>query len=372
MIKKTNLLNAIKAKSNKGEINESSIYFKDIDLNVKILGLESTAQLMRVDFVMTYEKYNQEIQESILAVGYNEDDTTQKLANQFITLILNPLFSAIESNNKDNLINHTIYNDSCKFIPFVSDVIVTGEVDGDQNARVYPNGLYEEIKDTLMDYIGFHKVYFINLLISTTFVDTAVIVKINGEKIDKLSRILTEKAQKLDVKSIFYSEQQSLILWQEGETIAPFDLELINDICENIAMPLFEKATKETYDEIYDEILNKITDENVARDIFLLVPEVLCEVIFQDTTDFEDKVTLVDGDKLYEVRTCQLRLYEYIKKAIIAYLIKVEPEREAILNAYSFSARYNCIEKALINQTDLSRIANISFALQINEEYKIY
>lgn len=372
MIKKTNLLNAIKSKCGKGEVNENVIYFKDVDLKITLIQLESTSQLMRVDFVMTYEKYKQEIHESILAVGDNEEDTNLKLAHQFVTLILRPLFGAVAVKDKGNMIKHEILNNSCHFIPCVSDVIVRGEVDGDPNARVYPNGLYQVIKDNLMDYIGFHKVYFINLLISTTFVDTTVIAKVNGEKVEKLSKILTENAQKLDIKSLFYSEQQSLILWQDGQTDAPFDEAMIDDICRNVALPLFQTATKDNYDNIYDEINKKVSDENIARDIFLLIPEILCEVIFETNTEFEDKVTLVNGEKLYDVRTCQLRLYEYIKKSISQYLIDVEPERDAVLNAYSFSARYNCIEKALVNQTDLSKIANISFALQINDEYTIY
>lgn len=371
MNKKIGLLEEIKTLCNKGEINQDTIYFNDIDLTIKLIQLESTSQLMRVDFVMTYNKYNQEINESLLAVGDNETHTSNKLANQFINIILNPIFNVLSDNNS-KLISHNILNNSCNFKFLSSEVLVTGEVDGDQSARVYPNGLYDVIKDNLMDYIGFHKVYFVNMLISTTFVNTTVLVKVNGEPVDKLSRILTENANKLDIKSIFYSEQQSIVLWQEGEISPPFDYNSIADICYNIAMPMFEVSTKENYDDIYDKILSKVNDENIARDIFLLVPEILCEIVFESTTEFEDRVTLVNGDKLFEVRTCQLRLYEYIKKAISSYIMENDPSRDAILNAYSFSARYNCIEKALINQTDLSKVANISFALQINDDYTIY
>lgn len=370
MSTKLDLLNEIKSIAKSGEVAGDTVKFKADGVEITLLQLESTSQLMRVDFTINYINYNQYINESILAIGDNETHTMQKLAGQIVTLVLEPTFNAI--NSKGEVISHTILNNSCKFKSNSSNVIVTGEVDGDQSARVYPDGLYSIIKDSLMEYIGFHKVYFVNMLISTTFVNTSVIVKVNGEPIDKLTRILTEKANTLDVKSLYYSEQQSVVLWQEGETSAPFDYVMVEDICSSIAMPMFEKATKENYDNIYDEILAKVNDENLARDIFLLVPEILCEIIFESSTEFEDKVTLVNGETLTEVRTCQLRLYEYIKKAISNYIIEVDPDREAILNAYGFSARYNCIEKALINQTDLSKVANISFALQINDEYTIY
>lgn len=373
MVNKEVFLSEVKILSGKGEISQDTIKFPEQGFQIKIVQLESTSQLMRVDFIMTYIKYNQDIHESMLAVGDNETHTMKKLAEQLQTFMLNPMFEAVNSNGtSNNTLTHTILNNSCNFTPLLSEVLVTGEVDGEQNARVYPNGLYAIINDSLMDYIGFHKVYFVNMLISTTFVNTSVIVKVNGEPIEKLSTILTKNAKQLDVKSLYYSEQQTLVLWQDGEINAPFDYYVIDDICKNVAMPMFEKATKENYDNIYDEILAKVNDENLARDIFLLVPEILCEIVFESSTEFEDKVTLVNGETLVEIRTCQMRLYEYIKKAISNYIIEVDPERDAVLNAYSFSARYNCIEKALINQTDLSKIVNISFALQINDDHTIY
>lgn len=368
MIKKS-LLDNIKTKFGKGDIVNDSIIFNEIDLEFKILKLESTSQLTRIDFSLVLEKYNQDIKDTMLAIGYNEDDTIQKLAEQIITLILTPMFDTINSNE---LIEHCIYNDKSEFTTSKSDVVITGEVDGDISAKVYPDGAYDIIKDYIMEYIGFNKVYLVNMLIATTYVDTNVIVKVNGERIEKLSNILTQKAKSLDIKSIYYSEQQTFILRQKGETNMPFDYNLIKDTCFKVAMPLLEVATESNYESIFDNIQAEIGDENIARDIFLLVPEILCEIIFENSTEFEDKITLVDGDKLTEIRCIQLRLYSYIKTALTDYLIEFSPSREAILNAYSFSARYNCIAKALINQTDLSKLANISLALQVSKNHKIY
>ena len=132
------------------------------------------------------------------------------------------------------------------------------------------------------------------------------------------------------------------------------------------AIHLFET---EDYDSVYDKLFSLVQDESLTLELFYLIPELYCGIIFSDIPSTEE-FYLYDSD-MKLVYPSQLRSYQHIKWAIYEYIEKETPSQEQIMSVIGVSSRSHAMDAALESGSNLEDITMASFAIPISEGYVV-
>ena len=126
---------------------------------------------------------------------------------------------------------------------------------------------------------------------------------------------------------------------------------------------------KEKFDNILKDISKITNDENLAFELKIFIPEILCELIFSEGK-YIDKIMFINNDRNIEVYKNQFTSYYNIYESVSENLYNRKITKESIKKIICLSATYDAIEKVLKENKQLSNFRAIGVGMRISDKYR--
>lgn len=363
------LLNKIIDLAGMGNYEYNIIYFYSLNLKITLFLSSQREGVANAAFVLSHPESDDDIVESVAAIGKNTIEALERVAESFYMTVLKPLLKALANSKKDS-IQTTLNGKKHLFYKYESEILYVG-------SRKIENGyqnLYDLLKDDILNYLGTKKLYLIKIYAAFSANEYICEVRINGIIIPSLTEKIRKYAQTWREQGNYYTEKQCIVFLQDDSTfeLCPFTKKEVIDYTKNV-IKLFEKVENDDmYYDVYDETLKMTGDKNLATDLFYLIPEIYCRVVFNNLK-FKEDIMLLKRSKAAEKLCCyQMRNYSYIEEGIYNYLEDESPDNEKLYSVITLSASYNGLVKAENDKSKLEDITLGMIGVPVEDDYILY
>lgn len=363
------LLNKLIELAGMGNCEYNILNFYSLNLKITLFLSAQNEGVANASFVISHPESDDDIVESVAAVGKNNTEALEKVAESFYITVLKSLLKVLDSSKKKTL--QTILNGKKHlFHKCESEILYVGYRKIEEG---YQN-LYDLLKDDIAKYLGTKKLYLIKIYAAFSVDEYICEVRINGIIVPSLTEKITGYAKTWKEQGNYYTEKQCIIFLQDDTTfeVCPFTKKQVTDYTK-ILIKLFEKVENDDmYYDVYDEALKMTDNRSLAADLFYLIPEIYCKIGFSELK-FMETIILVKNNGTTEKLCCyQMRNYTYIEEGIYNYLEDESPDNDRMFKVITLSARYNGLAKAVSEGSRLEDMKLGMIGIPVEDDYILY
>lgn len=315
-------------------------------------------------FILDHELFDEPLCEYTAGVGKSAEEAVTVGADQFTSVVLMSIISAFGCKG-DHIVSAEFAGKIRKFRRSCSSFVYSiGKAEHEMK------DLFEIIEDSLPDYLGSKKAYWVKLFAYRCGNDMECEARINGALMNDLSNLLKPYVESWDSSGVFHCEKQFVLLLdtdlsREKEPISP---EKIIALSEQ-AVDLFGSAFTED-DTMY--VFAKLKEicagcGSLAQEIRALVPEIYTCAILGIKQG--DSIRLMADDAEITLKKPQLREYGYIEQGVLRYLGSHQPKDEFSLNVMQLGSVLDAVNDAVANGAKLENIYLRELTLHVPSDF---
>ena len=137
------------------------------------------------------------------------------------------------------------------------------------------------------------------------------------------------------------------------------------------SIKIFEEISSEDdYKNVYNRIYGLTEEKNLAKELYLLIPEIYCQMILNVKS--KNKIHIIKNNVMRDFNKSQIRSYGYIEEAIFEYISKKKPTQQQIVRVISCSSTFNAINKSIQHGGKLENIMLSGITYSVDEDYTLY
>lgn len=364
------VLREIAAQTVFGEIDEDTIYFSNYDLTVKAYVKEpekvnGNLYISEMIFIVSHEYFDQPIEESLVGIGIDQDQTLASGATSFVECILEAIFNTFEAGDEAQIRNQIMGNMHIYKRVSTYDTFYMGTPE--------PNSkdMWKIVKEDIPMYLGTKKAYWLKLFASVSGGSIKCEARINNIVYPQLTSKLVKYAESWKNKQQFHSEKQFFLFIQEKNTFVPCDItrERVFDLTFK-AIELFKQVNNEdTRNKAVNTIRMLAKDDILALEMCTFLPEIYAQKVM-DLKEGDGIVAIV-GEKHIPLMRSQLRTYGYIEDAVQRYIFHKKPSKEDNMKIMALSSKMQAIAEAVENGSKLQDLAFPETYFYAGEDYEV-
>lgn len=351
------LYRTFKMNFSNAQYQEDRLYFPDISLTLEVIIPESQQEdMIHILFLFSHPDLFEPIMDVFNGYGNTFQEQLESIACHALHFIIPTVLDSLSFVGKKTLSAFVLQQEHI-FEIHCGNLYLNGNI---KNSKL-PD-LWKRYQDDITKRLGTKNIYWVRFYAE----GDSYQVSINGQELLELTEDLEIYLSSPEFQQID-SLKQIIMLIQIPETrisypftrwdIQKYTLEAIH---------LFET---EDYDSVYDKLFSLVQDESLTLELFYLIPELYCGIIFSDIPSTEE-FYLYDSD-MKLVYPSQLRSYQHIKWAIYEYIEEENPSQEQIMSVIGVSSRSHAMDAALESGSNLEDITMASFAIPISEGYVV-
>lgn len=369
-LRKQKVFDLIKSKfKNYAEENNVLVSEKNgITINVDFgrKNLIKGVTLLQVNFTVTHSCFDEDIIESVAGAGNNIDDALHNATENFMQGVLIPIEQVIEDKNT-HTIKSELWGDIHTFKISDTDRELTTKRT-DKNKKP----LWSLVEKLIPKYLGNKKAYWIKLFVSCSAENSISEVRINNVLCPELTDILNKYAEEWEDRKDYHSEKLFVLMVQDDETYKKpsFSRSQIKDFTIK-SIKIFEAVNSEDdYKNLSDKIYKLTQEKNLARELYVLIPEIYCQMILNVKS--ENKIHIIKNNVMRDFNKSQIRSYGYIEEAIFEYVSKKKPTQRQIVQVISCSSIFSSINKAMQHGAKLEDLMLQGITYTVDDDYILY
>ena len=353
------LIFLLKNVSDSKKIGENKIIISNYNLTIefKIIRMQEYEKLIMTEiaFLINHDYLGEPLVEVTSGVEENLDDSINQCVAGFSSSVLNVVIKAL-NNKVDEEFEGDFFNEKKKYSLTKGNIITIGERERDEEPDFW-SMLGEEIKIRL----GNKKLYLVKVYASKLKSgDLSCECRINGIINNDITNYINNYTNAWNIKTNFSSLKQFFVIKQKDETYIkyPYCKGEIIEFTHKAVKILAECRSEEQYNNIDKEIIEITEDANVAYEIKCFIPEIFCELLFNDA-QYSNKIILVENNEQIEGYKGQFTIYYWIYECVLSiFNAKILSEQE-LKTIISLSASYNAIAESLTKGDNLKDLNNI-------------
>ncbi|MGL4774368.1 MAG: DUF6348 family protein [Clostridium sp.] len=357
---------AILVKYVKGSsVKNGQLFITDINLVIDVMVKEVRKNYAYIIFTLKHRLFDEPLMDSVASIGNGEDDSIGKTVGIFYSSTLSAVTNALR--DMDGIhVNSSLYKEMKNFKCYKSYQITLGKKSTNDKIDFY-NILGEEIIKRL----GNKKVQWVKLYAAKTDSSINCECRINGVINIELSNIIESFAREWEIQDIIYSEKQYFIFIQDVKTYRPckFTRENILYFTNESLKYYGECNTIEKYHNLPDEILKITKDKDIGTELYLFIPEILCELLYPEVLYLDEMIIQTDDSEIKMYKE-QFSSYNYIYECISEKLRNREFTKENLSNILKYSAEMNSINEAIYKGSKIEELVMTAITYNVYNEYK--
>lgn len=357
------ILEYLKKETNSQEISENKILLDKYNLSVgfKIRKIQEYEDLIMTEiaFVINHDYFGEPIIEIIAGIEENIDGALNLCVKNISSSVLQVITNALDD-NYDETFESNFFAEKRSNSLTKGSIQNIGELE-DVREIDFWSMLGEKIKDRL----GNKKLYLVRVYASKLKSgDSICECRINGIVNEDITNHIKNYAEGWKSKSNFSSLKQIFVIKQSNETYNkyPCTKEQIIEFSHKSIKILSECDSEEKYNNIDNEILKITKDASVAYEIRTFIPEIFCELFF-DEAHYSNKIILVKNNEKIEGYKGQFTSYYWIYEWVVnIYNSRILSEQE-LKTIVSLSASYKAISESITKDRKMEEVKNILIGL---------
>lgn len=364
------VLESLQKVVNNSEIFDNKLFIKELDLIVttEIVSIKTEKDFVMSELIFTInnEEFNDVFIESAAGIGKSEEEALKQCSVNFA---LSCLLSFIDSmNNIHSETFETYFFERKKWNLTKSDV----QCMCDENTKINITDFWEVLGEKLKKRLGNKKYNWMKIFICKLSDNNYICeCRINGALNVEITNDLRNIAESINFSGNYISLKQFFIIKQSDETYKklPYSKgDIIN--FTNKAIEIIENCdSKEKFDNMLKDISKITNDVNLAFELKVFIPEILCELIFPQGK-YIDKITFINKDNSIDVYKNQFTSYYNIYECVSENLYNKRITKENIKKIICLSATYDAIEKVIKENNKLDDLKTIGVGMKISDKYR--
>lgn len=322
--------------------------------------------LLQVNFTVTHKYFDEDMIESVAGVGNNVDLALQQATENFMQAVLVPVEQVLEGRDTQT-IKTELWGEIHTFEMSDTDrELTTKRVDENKKP------LWSLVEKLVPKYLGNKKAYWIKLFVSCSEENSISEARINNILCPELTDILNKYAKEWENRKEYHSEKLFVFMVQADETYKKpcFTRSQIKNFTTQ-SIKIFEGISSEDdYKNVYDRIYRLMEEKNLATELYLLIPEIYCQMILNVKS--KNKIHIIKNNVMRDFNKSQIRSYGYIEEAIFEYVSKKKPTQQQIVRVISCSSTFNAINKSIQHGGKLENIMLSGITYSVDEDYTLY
>lgn len=363
------VLESLQKVVNNGEILDNKLFIKEIDLIVttEIVSIKTEKDFVMAELIFSINngEFNDVFIESTAGIGKSEEEALKQCSVNFA---LSCLLTFIDSmNNRYSETFETHFFESKKWNLTKSDLQCMGD-----SIKTNITDFWEIFGGKLKKRLGNKKYNWVKIFICKTSDNNYICeCRINGTLNLEITNDLRNLAEYIDFSGNFISLKQFFIIKQSDETYkkVPYSKDDIINFSNKAIEIIANCDSKEKFDNMLKDISKITNDENLAFELKIFIPEILCELIFSEGK-YIDKIMFINNDRNIEVYKNQFTSYYNIYESVSENLYNRKITKESIKKIICLSATYDAIEKVLKENKQLSNFRAIGVGMRISDKYR--
>lgn len=341
------------------EYQENGLYFPNISLKLQVIVPETQEDSIKAFFVFTHPDFFEPMIDAINGYGNTISEQLKSIVYHVLYSVIPVILDSLSSTSK-NTLSAFILEQEHIFEIHCGNLYLNGDI---KNNRL-PD-FWTRYQNDIIKRLGTKNIYWIKFYADRRQLNTDCEVSINDEIILDLTSNLKQYLSSSDFDGIDVLKQVIMLVQIPKTRISyPFTRIDITKFTSE-AIHLFESGLE--YDSIYDRLFSIIQDEHLALELFYLIPELYCGIIFPSVPCTE-AFYLYDSDT-HLIYPSQLRSYQHIEKTIYEHIQEDKPSQEEIMNVIGVSSRLHAMNAALEKGSDLKDVTMASFAIPTSGFY---
>lgn len=360
----------LKNVSDSKKIDENKVIISKYNLTIefKIIRIKEYEKLImsEIAFLINHDYFDEPLVEVTSGVEENLDDSINQCVAGFSSSVLNVVIKAL-NNKVDKDFEGDFFNEKKKYSLTKGNIITIGEREQDGEPDFW-SMLGEKIKIRL----GNKKLYLVKVYASKLKSgDLSCECRINGIINNDITNYIKDYTNDWNIKTNFSSLKQFFVIKQKDETYIkyPHSKDEIIEFTHKTIKILAECRSEEQYNNIDKDIIGITEDANVAYEIKCFIPEIFCELLFNDA-QYSNKIILVENNEQIEGYKGQFTIYYWVYECVLnIFNAKILSEQE-LKTIISLSASYNAIAEAITKGDNLKDLNNILVGMRRPVGYK--
>ncbi len=325
-----------------GEVVDGKLIIKDIDLWVSVDNVVDKGPFVQARIIIHHNTLEEDIFEYATGIGQSKEDKIKQLVSNFSFSSLCVITKALRD-EEGKMLDITYYDRTNKFKLFQSCLSTQGDQQG-YEVKDYWDMIGSEISKR----IGNEKMYYIKVYTSKSQSSINCECRINGFVNKEITSLLNANADKWNINDILYSEKQCFVLIHDNATYKPYKYsnEELKIITEKAIIEYGKCDTYEKHKAYNQELYESTKDLSLACELYLFIPEIVCEFICNDAT-FVDSVIIFKNDSQITMYKEQITSYNTIFKCVYEMINTSKLDNQQIKHILLCSSSYKAIYNAL-------------------------
>lgn len=325
-----------------GEIVDGKLLIKDIDLWVSVDSAVDKGPFIQAQIIVHHDTFEENIFESLTGIGHSKEDKIEQLVSNFSFSSLCAITKALRD-EEGEMIDITYYDRVNKFKLFKSCLSTQGDQQG-YEVKDYWDMIGSEISKR----IGNKKIYYIKIYASKSQSSIICECRINGIVNKEITSLLNDNASMWNTNDILYSEKQCFVLIHDNATYKPYKYskQELKIITERAIIDYGKCDTYEKHRDYNEELYKSTKDLSLACELYLFIPEIVCELICHDAT-FVDSVVIFKNNSQITMYKEQITSYNTILECVYEMINTAKPDQKQIKHILLCSSSYKVIYNAL-------------------------
>lgn len=354
------------------EIVEDNIVISILQMSIKPWISNKTkhpnALVIQINFVIKQELFDAEIVESLAGIGTDLNAAIKNGVSSFFDGVLTSIIYSFDDRHNPEVDFETEWNGNIRlWHPKIGPL----QLQGKSIIKEDENKIFNLIKEDIRARVGNLQFYWVKVYVAKQ-VDGEIIAQcfINNEPFLAADKKLYEYAQSWNTNNQFNGKKQYIIIRQCDNTWKPskHTKEQIKAYI-NSAIDLMENCTSEAeYELLFERISNLTNDEDLAYELFSLIPEIYCRITFPEVK-YSDEIMLVYPDNIQKtLNLFKLSIYRHIESVALERL-KENYDKDKHKNVLVLSGSFKALNDALQKNDTLEDITSGYLSLFVPENY---
>lgn len=335
----------IVSKGNGAQRVEDGIWYGDAGLHVSCVIQRMSGNEDRYSsemlFIINHELFDEPLCEYVGGMGDCELTAMRSGAEQFVTVILLPVLSALGCIG-ENFVEAEVDGETHVFHRACVETVYTMGAENPESKN-----LWEVIEKEIPAYLGTKNAYWIKIYACCIDGGPNCEVRINGAVFPELTKKVDEYVASWSNHEAFHSEKSFFLLIKEEKSKNEPDSELVKELTiktiDNMLTILDENEKKKAQAELY---LMSNKDINLLWELENFTPEIYTFTALNLKNSDSIKICR-QGKKDISVKKSQLRTYGYIEQGVCRYMQERNPSRQRSLEIMCRSAVFNAVNNAV-------------------------
>ncbi|WP_432664479.1 DUF6348 family protein [Wukongibacter baidiensis] len=325
-----------------GEIVDGKLLIKDIDLWVSVESAVDKGPFIQADIIIHHDIFEENIFESLTGIGHSKEDKIEQIVSNFSFSSLCAITKALRD-EEGEMIDITYYDRVNKFKLFKSCLSTLGDQQG-YEVKDYWDMIGSEISKRM----GNKKIYYIKIYASKSQSSIICECRINGIVNKEITSLLNDNASMWNTNDILYSEKQCFVLIHDNATYKPYKYskQELKIITEKAIIDYTKCDTYEKHRDYNEELYKSTKDLSLACELYLFIPEIVCELICDDAT-FVDSVVIFKNNSQITMYKEQITSYNTILECVYEMINTGKLDQKQIKHILLCSSSYKAIYSAL-------------------------